>query len=77
MMKCKAIKDIDLTILGRTKSFKKDVIYPLNTFTKTYNEYFEIIEDINIKEIIIDCGSSVLGENDRDIDANKEFIIYK
>lgn len=69
------IKEEELDIQGRRKKFLEGVDYHWDVFIKTYIEKFtETTEAIPPREVIIDCGNSILSEEILELDANKIFV---
>jgi hypothetical protein len=69
------IKEEELDIQGRKKKFIEGTDYYWDIFIKTYIEKFtETTGAIPPREVIIDCGNSILSEEIHELDMNKTFV---
>ena len=72
----KATETIELKVLDKSKLFIIDEKYNKDIFIQIYPKYFEEIDDseVEVVEVIMDCGSSILEEDVHEFDVNKTYI---
>ena len=71
----KALRDVELDILGRKVFFEEGELYPPSTYTSVYDYEFEdlLFPKIAIEEVVIYGGEAVLDLNPKELNFNKDY----